>query len=321
MSKYTLSVVVPVHNEQENIEAFYTSLEAVLQKLDEAYEVFFVNDGSSDATAELVRKLHKKNKRIRLLQLSRRFGKEVALAAGIAQASGEAILMIDGDGQHPVEKIPSFVQAWRGGAKVVVGVRTDNHSEGIVKKYGSKLFYNLSNRLSGAEQVPGASDFRLIDQVVQQEFIRLQEPDSITRGLIDWLGFERAYIEYAAKPRLAGAAGYKFSRLVKLAVNSFVSLSPVPLYLVGYLGVLITAGSFLLGIFVLVEQILLGDPWSLDFTGTAMLSILVLFLVGIILMAQGVMALYISHIHTQSKHRPLFVVDYAASAGVEQAQA
>lgn len=198
----------------------------------------------------------------------------------------------------------------------MVGIRTANQNEGWVKKYGSKAFYSLFNRFSGTQLIPGSSDFRLIDRVVQQEFVRLQEPDSITRGLIDWLGFERAYVEYKANSRLAGAAGYRFSRLVRLAANSFVSLSPVPLYLFGYLGVLITAGSFLLGSFVLVEQILLGDPWSLEFTGTAMLSILVLFLVGVILMAQGIMALYISHIHSQTKNRPLYVVDFDASQGI-----
>jgi glycosyltransferase involved in cell wall biosynthesis len=314
-----LSVVVPVHNEEENIRPFYKNLTKILSKhVGASYEIIFVNDGSHDNTAEHIRKICAKNKRLKLLQLSRQFGKEVALASGIAHASGKAVLMIDGDGQHPVEKIPEFISAWKQGAKVVVGIRTYSKNEGMIKRYGSKLFYVLFNRFSGAKLVPGSSDFRLIDRVVQKEFVRLHEPDSITRGLIDWLGFERAFIEYQANPRLAGVAGYKFSRLVRLAANSFVSLSPVPLYLFGYLGVLITIGAFLLGIFVFIEQVLFGDPWDLKFTGTAMLSILVLFLVGIILMAQGIMALYISHIHSQSKRRPLFVIDYEASAGIKK---
>src|SRR4051812_21297231 len=125
MAKFTLSVVIPVHNEQENIGPLHSDLKKVLQKLGGQYEVIFVNDGSSDATADVIAGLCRASKQVKLLQLSRRFGKEVALAAGIAQASGDAVLMLDGDGQHPVEKIPSFITAWQKGAKVVVGVRTD----------------------------------------------------------------------------------------------------------------------------------------------------------------------------------------------------
>jgi hypothetical protein len=166
--------------------------------------------------------------------------------------------------------------------------------------------------------VPRSSDYRLIDRSVQQEFIRLQEPDRMTRGLIDWLGFERAYIEYPASARVngSGTAGYSIAALTKLAANSFVSLSPTPLYLSGYIGILITVGSLLLGAFIIIEQLILGDPWQLKFTGTAMLSTLVLFLVGILLISQGIMALYISHIHSQSKNRPLYIIDQAGSRGL-----
>jgi dolichol-phosphate mannosyltransferase len=147
--------------------------------------------------------------------------------------------------------------------------------------------------------------------------MNLQETNRITRGLIDWLGFEPNYIHFKAKTRLAGRASYSSRKLINLATNSFVSLSPKPLYLFGYLGILITLGAFLLGISVFIEQLILNDPLHWKFTGTAMLGILILFLVGIVLMSQGILSLYISHIHSQSKARPLYVVDYDKSVGIE----
>ncbi len=314
-----LSIVVPVHNEAENIQNVYIDLAPVVDAIcGDRYEIIYVDDGSTDRTAARIESLHEANSRVKLLSLSRNFGKEMALAAGIAHASGRAVLTMDGDGQHPPDRIPDFVAAWRSGAQVVIGVRTANKDEGIIKKYGSWLFYMLFNRLSGAKMVPGSSDFRLIDREVQQEFIKLREPQTITRGLIDWLGFKRAYITYSARPRTAGQATYKVRKLFALAAHSFVSLSPTPLYVFGSLGLLITALSFLLGLFVLIEQILLGDPLGLDFTGTAMLSILMLFLIGIVLVSQGVLALYISYIHTQAKGRQLFIVNRAASRGIRE---
>ncbi len=315
--KTVLSVVIPVHNEADNIQPLYMVLDPVLKHVSKnAYEIIFVDDGSHDSTARVIADLHGMNGRVKLLSLSKNFGKEIALAAGIAAASGEAIILMDGDGQHPVDRIPDLVSAWKQGWQVVVGVRTHNRNEGLVKKYGSKLFYALFNRLSGQRMVPGSSDFRLIDRAVQQEFIKLNEPQSITRGLIDWLGFKRAYVTYAAHPRMHGPASYTFRNLSKLAAHSFVSLSPAPLYAFGYLGLAITGVSFVLGLAVLIEQIILNDPLSWDFTGTAMLSILVLFLVGLTLVSQGVLALYISYIHTQSKGRPLYVVNHRESRGL-----
>jgi glycosyltransferase involved in cell wall biosynthesis len=317
MSKSPLSIVVPVYNESDSIDAFYKRLEPVVQAASDGhYEILYVDDGSNDGTVRQILELHSKNPKVKLLKLSRNFGKEVALAAGIAAAKNEAIILIDGDGQMPPEYIPQFVHAWQNGVRVVVGVRTSNEGEGFIKRYGSHAFHALLKRMSGTDLSRGVTDFCLIDRTIQQEFVKLQESGSITRGLIDWLGFERAYIEFPAAARSAGTAGYSVPALIKLAANSFVSLSPTPLYASGYLGIFITAGALLLGLFILIEQIIFGDPWHLKFTGTAMLSTLVLFLVGIVLISQGIMALYISHIHNQSKNRPLYIIDYAGSRGI-----
>lgn len=315
-SNIELSVVVPLFNERAGLVDFNKSLEHSITQATHSYEVIYCDDGSTDNSADLVLQLRQDNTNIKLIKLSRNFGKENALAAGIAAASGQAIIMIDGDGQHPPELIPKFVDAWKSGAKVVVGVRTANKQEGWFKHVGSTIFYKLFNKLTLQKLIPGSTDFRLIDRAVQQEFLKLTETDRITRGLIDWLGFEREYIHFAANARNQGSAGYSRRKLVTLATNSFVSLTTVPLYLFGYLGLFITTTAFIIGGIVIIEQLLLGDPLSWDFTGTAMLSIMLVFLVGIVLLSQGVLALYISHINNQSKQRPLYIVDYAGSAGL-----
>jgi glycosyltransferase involved in cell wall biosynthesis len=312
-----LSVVVPLYNEEASIDVFHKSLIKILDKTADSYEVIYCDDGSSDRTSSLVKAYCATNPNLKLIKLSRNFGKESALSAGISTASGQAVIMIDGDGQHPVELIPKFVESWRDGNKVVIGIRA--HSAGAqAKNFGSWVFYKLFNHLTGQKLIPGSTDFRLIDKSVQQAFLELPETDRITRGLIDWLGFKRQFIEFRPKPRKNGEASYSRRQLMKLAMNSFVSLSPRPLYMFSYLGMFITTAALILGIAVTIEQLILSDPLNWNFTGTAMLGILILFLVGIVLLSQGVLALYISHTHSQSLRRPLYIIDYADSIGVNQ---
>ena len=314
-----ISVVVPLYNEADGLGSFHKSLLNNIHKVaKDDYEIIYCDDGSSDNSAELVRQFRHDDSRSKLISFSRNFGKESALSAGIAAANGQAIITLDGDGQHPVELLPEFVKAWQGGAQVVVGICINRRGDSWLKRLGSRLFYGVFNRLTGQKLLPGMTDFRLMDRAVQKAFVDLPEIDRVTRGLIDWLGFRRVQVEYEEKPRKTGTPGYNLSSLTRLAANSFVSLTPVPLYLFGWLGVLITLGSFLLGSAVIIEQLLLGDPWHWKFTGTAMLSIMLLFLVGVILLSQGILSLYISHIHSQSKGRPLFVIDYNASAGISE---
>lgn len=313
-----MSVVVPVHNEAAGLEAFHQSLVASIeQAITTGYEIIYVDDGSQDRTPQLVRAWHGKSVHTKLLRLSRNFGKEAALTAGINASRGRAVLLIDGDGQHPVDMIPQFVSAWQAGARVVVGVRRGKRARGWSKRVGAQLFYRLFNRMTEQQLQPGATDFRLIDRGVQQAFLQLGETERITRGLIDWLGFKPHYIEFRERPREAGQAANSLPKLFGLAANSFVSLSPKPLYWFGYLGVFITVAAFLLGTTVFIEQLLLDDPLHWKFTGTAMLAILILFLIGIVLLSQGMLSLYISHIHHQTKGRPLYVIDYTESAGID----
>lgn len=313
-----ISFVIPAYNESVNLPKLQAALTSTAEAAGYHYEIIYCDDGSTDNTAELVKGWHQADSRVRRVRLSRNFGKESALAAGIATARGQATIMLDSDGQHPVSAIPEFIAAWKDGAQVVIGISADRQWQGAFKRIGSSIFHRLFNRFSDQPLTPDSTDFRLIDNEVQQAFLGLKENNRITRGLIDWLGFKRSYVSFTTNARTHGTATYSRRKLIGLAANSFVSLTTTPMYLFGYLGIFITTASFVLGLAIIIEQLLLEDPLNWNFTGTAMLGVLIVFLVGIVLLSQGILSLYISHIHTQSKQRPLYVIDYGASAGLQK---
>lgn len=305
-----LSIVIPAFNESEGIEEFHNRLLLpALKGRKLSYEIIYVNDGSSDNTLTKLSSLTAGDTPVRVINLSRNFGKEIATSAGLYYAKGNAVIVLDSDGQHPPELISEFVRLWQKGAQVVVGVRTSNQKEGFVKKFGSKLFYRMVNAISNTKLIPRSTDYRLLDRVVVDEFLKFSERDRITRGIIDWLGFERAYIEFDAPARLAGQASYNTSQLVRLALNSFVSLSLKPLFFFGWIGVAIIILSTIFGLFILIEQLILNDPWALHYSGSVILGTFTAFMVGLLLISQAILATYISHIYAQAQGRPLFVIN------------
>jgi polyisoprenyl-phosphate glycosyltransferase len=304
-----LSIVVPVYNEGAGLRRFNAGLVKIAASVsDNNYEIIYCDDGSTDDSNDLLQEFCKENSGLRLIAFSRNFGKEIATTAGIHEARGQAIMTIDADGQHPVDLIPEFIAKWRGGAKVVIGLRASNANEGLIKKTGSKMFHKIFNRLAKVKLVEGSTDFRLIDDSVQHEFRRMTERSRITRGLIDWLGYKREYIKFDANPRLHGEAGYSFRKLFKLAIDSTISMSLSPLYISAYIGAAVLPLSVLTGLFMAVDA-LIGDPLSLRATGSAYVVVFLVFLVGILLVSQGIIGLYLSHIHTETQNRPLYVVD------------
>lgn len=302
-----VSVVVPVYNEKPGIKRFVDALMPELEKLRCDFELLFVDDGSKDGTLNILQELA--GDKTKIISLSRNFGKEAALSAGILYADGDAVLTMDADGQHPVGMINKFVEKWENGAEVVVGVRKKYGKHVWYKKIGSKLFYKILRMTGNNDLVENATDYRLMDRVVVDEFNKMTEHNRITRGLIDWLGFRCEYLEYIPEARVAGEPSYDGKKLVHLALDSFVSMSTRPLMLFGYLGLLITFFSFALGLFCIIQQHILGDPLGLKWNGTLEMMILVAFLIGLLMISQSVTALYVSHIHTEAKGRPLFVVD------------
>lgn len=323
-----LSVVVPAYNEGEGIRSFHDSLlMPALRQLKDVlavsgknpYEIVYVNDGSTDTTLEKLQSIAETASYIKVVNLSRNFGKEVATTAGIEAASGQGVLIMDADGQHPPACIERFVDLWQKGHQVIVGVRS-NDAGGFIKTQGSKLFYRVLNSISDQRTVPRSTDFRLLDREVVDAFLRFDERNRITRGLIDWLGFQREYVEFAAPDRLAGEATYSLRKLVGLALNSFITMSTKPLFAFGYLGLLITLLAALTGGVIILQQFLLGDPMGWDISGSAMVGILVTFLVGLLLVAQGMLAVYLSHIYVQAQGRPLYAVDRSSSRNLYESK-
>lgn len=309
-----ISLIVPCYNEEENIEHTYQAIANLwqdpktgLDKYD--LELIFVDDGSKDATVWEIEKVAKKDSRVCLLEFSRNFGKEIATTAGISLCRGDACIVVDADLQYPIEKIPEFINKWKRGAKVVVGIRDKKQTNNLVDKIGSYLFYKIINKISETPVLPGALDFRLIDREVIEQFKRFTERRRMTRALIDWLGYKRDYVYYKEKPRLYGQPSYSFVKRVSLALNTFVGLSLFPLKLAGYLGILVILLSGLLGLFSLFNQFIWPRPnYSLTFSGTFLIGLLLLFLNGITLSCLGLIALYIANIHTEVTNRPLYVL-------------
>ena len=306
----TISVVIPAYNEEKNIERSISAVSSVVHPLSQKYffEFVVVDDGSKDKTSERVGELAKNNKTIKLIQFTRNFGKEIALTAGIINATGDAVIMIDADGQQPAELIPRFLEAWEKGAPVVVAVRNSHKGEGIVKRTGSYLFYKIMSWMSETEIVPYSTDFRLLDREVVESFKLLEERSRITRGLIDWLGYDTTYIQYDSNKREDSKPGYSFIKLMRLALTSFATHSLFPLKVVGYLGFFMTILSFIFGVFVFLSRYVFHTVWSLSLTDAGLLAILLVFLVSIILACLGFIALYIGNIQVESFRRPHFVI-------------
>jgi len=306
-NKKLISIVVPVFNEEKNIPFFARELAGVLRGLENKYgfEIIFVNDGSSDGSSNIIEKLASSSERVKYLEFSRNFGKEIATSAGIRFAKGDAVIMLDADLQHPVDLIPEFIAKWQAGADIVIGIRKKNKGEGFVKKYGSILFYLVMNSIGDTDILPNSTDYRLLDRKVVEEFNRFTERNRITRGLIDWLGFRRSYVHFDAKGRNSGKARYGNLQLTRLALSTFVTHSLFPLKFAGYLGILITFFFGALGLFIFVEEYVLKD---MDFSWPAILAVIILFTIGIVLICLGLIALYIGNIHSEVTNRPMYII-------------
>jgi glycosyltransferase involved in cell wall biosynthesis len=308
LKKKLISIITPVYNEEKNIPVFYEEVFNVVRTLPYNFEIIFVDDGSRDSSAEAVKQLRSQLIDIKLLQLSRNFGKEIATTAGITESSGDAAIIIDSDLQHPVEKIPEFIKRWEKGFDVVVGVRSAHAHANKIKEWGSKMFYKILNQISETEIVPHTTDYRLIDRQVINEFKKFTERKRITRGLIDWLGFHRDFLYFEAKERMHGKPSYTFKKLLALAINSFTSHSLFPLRLAGYLGVFTLSISGIGGTFIAINRYVFKDPLNLNVSNIVMLAILLVFLIGIVLACLGLMSLYIANIHGEVTNRPLYVL-------------
>ena len=307
MRKPTLNIIVPCYNEDESLRLLMPALKKAMKGAEVTWSVILVDDGSQQDGVLAAQAVAKAHKNVSLIALARNFGKEIALSAGLHSSQADAVIMMDADLQHPPRYIPEFIEAWRGGQQVIVGVRRTEGKESTFKHLMSKLFYAIINRISETRLMPKATDFRLLDREVVEAFNAMSENNRITRGMIDWLGYQRSYVYFDADERQAGAASYSVRKLFKLAADTLVSMSLFPLRFTIYLGVIITLFAGSLGLFIGVSKYLLDDKFG--FTGPAALGTLTLFLVGIVLTNIGFLGLYVANIHQQVKGRPLYAIN------------
>jgi glycosyltransferase involved in cell wall biosynthesis len=304
--KKQIDIVIPIYNEEKNIGNLFARLEKVTGAVpDIGWRYIFVNDGSPDGSMNVLRELAKNHPQVMVVDFSRNFGKEVALSAGVQASAGDAVICMDADLQHPPELIPDLIREWRLGAEVVATVRTHIDKQPLLRRLGSHGYYWLMSKVSGLDMVSQTTDFRLIDKKVIEAFRTMTERQRMFRGIIDWMGFRKVYVEFQAAAREEGSPGYSYRKLWQLAINSLTSFSLFPLRMTGYLGFIITFLSGILLVFMLINYAL---GTRVIFTPIAMVVVANTLLIGIVLMAIGLVALYIGTIHTEVINRPLYIV-------------
>ncbi len=304
MASPELSVIIPVHNESENIEPLCGRLIPVLNRLTPVWEIIFVDDGSRDDTLALVKAQSARDPRIGAVSFSRNFGKEVAIAAGLDHVRGDAVVIMDADLQHPPEMIEAFVEKWRQGYLMVYGQRTDRSDETRVKRGFAHLFYRLFSRFGEISLPEGAGDFRLIDRKGVDVLRTLGEKARFSKGLYAWIGFKNTGVPFVVEDRLHGATKWGFRKLFRFAFDGIASFSTVPLRVWTYLGTLISICSIAIAIYFLVRTMLFGT----DLPGFPSLIVSLTFFSGVQLLSLGIIGEYVGRIFAEVKRRPLYVV-------------
>lgn len=299
----TLSVVVPCFNEQEGIRACHERLTDVLSRMGEPYEIVYVDDGSRDETPQLLAQIQGGDPHAMVVQLSRNFGHQPAVTAGLSASTGRAMIIIDADLQDPPELIPEMVQLWRSGYKVVYGIRHSRGGESSFKLWTAKAFYRVINSLSDIAIPLDTGDFRLVDRVVVDVFLGMPERHRLLRGMWSWIGFPQVGLPYERAARFAGKTKYPLRKMLGLALDGIVSFSVVPLRLVTLLGFLSAFAAFVGIVYTLWVRLLTHSwvrGWAISFVG-------MLFMAGVQMLCLGILGEYIGRIYTESKQRPLFI--------------
>ena len=298
-----ISLVVPAYNEEEALPLLHERLTAVMAEVGEDYEIIIVNDGSRDGTEAVLEDLAARDPRVKFVSLTRNFGHQVALTAGMDHAAGDAVVTLDADLQHPPELIPTLLEHWRAGNEIVYTERTDTAGVSWFKRATSRLFYALINRASTTRIPLNAADFRLLDRKVVDSLSRLPERARFLRGLIAWVGYRQAVVPYEAGKRAAGDPKYNFRRMLHFAVDGVTSFSSLPLQAASYVGFSVSAIGFLYGLVVLYWK-----ARDLNVAGWTTTVCLILFLGGLQLICLGVIGEYLARIYEEVKGRPLYLV-------------
>lgn len=300
----SLTCVIPCLNEDANLNVLLPCLTTVLKSLTVAYEIIVVDDGSTDGTPATMQRWAAQDPNIVYLQLSRNFGKEAALTAGLEAAGGSVVICMDADLQHPPALIPEMVARWQQGVEMVYAVRATRHDESAFKRFGTRVFYRLMRTSSGLQVPENAGDFRLLDRAVVDALLLLPERNRFMKGLFAWVGFRSEPLMYSPPERLFGKTTFRPLRLFHFAVDGITSFTTWPLRLLTLFGIGISMMSFLYGLIIIISHLLYGDPVQ----GWTTLITVVLFFAGVQLISVGIVGEYIGRIFGEVKNRPVYLL-------------
>jgi glycosyltransferase involved in cell wall biosynthesis len=299
-----ISIVVPVFNEEEVLPELYSSIVEAMNQLAMPFELILVNDGSTDRSMDIMLDFHKRDKNIKVIELSRNFGHQIAVMAGLDYASGEAVITMDSDLQHPPELIEQLIKKWQEGYDVVFTNRDHTENANLLKTVTSRLFYAIVNRLAEVNIPVGSADFRLLDRKVVEAIRALGERAVFLRGLVSWVGYRQAAIHYKAAPRYGGESKYSFMRMLRFAIDGITSFSTIPLYISTFIGIIMSILGFIYGVFAIYARVFTGYVVE----GWTSVIVTVLFLGGINLIILGIQGTYMARIYNEVKGRPRYLV-------------
>ncbi|HVS27613.1 MAG TPA: glycosyltransferase family 2 protein [Burkholderiales bacterium] len=306
-----LSVVVPAYNEEAVLPQFHSRLSAVLAKISAPAEVIYVNDGSSDGTLDALNQLKKNDERMAIVDLSRNFGKEIALTAGLDHASGDAVVVIDADLQDPPELIPEFIRYYHEGCDVVYAQRVVREGESALKKATAYAFYRLMQRMSKVKIPEDTGDFRLLSRRAVNSLRRLREQHRFMKGLFAWIGYPQKAVPYQREPRAAGESKWNYWRLWNFALEGITSFSTAPLKFATYIGLVTSLAAFVFAAVIIYKTLAFGEPVR----GYPSLMVVILFLGGVQLFTIGIIGEYLGRMFNETKRRPLYIVKDYSPAG------
>ena len=303
--KDLLSIIVPCFNEQEALPIFYDELNKVLKNMNIDHEIILVDDGSRDETLKVMRELAKKDKKIRYLSFSRNFGKEAAMYAGFMNARGDYALTMDADMQDPPSLLPKMYEIIKTGEYDSVATRrVDRKGESKIRSFFARLFYKIINRISDAQIVDGARDFRMMDRRMLDAIISMCEYNRFSKGIFGWVGFKTYWLDFENVERVAGKTSWSFWGLTKYAIDGIINFSNVPLDIASYFGLFMTFVAFLMLMFIVIRKWLFGDPVA----GWASTMCVIIFIGGIQLFCLGIMGQYLGKTYMETKHRQHYII-------------
>lgn len=300
-----VSIVAPFYNEADNVMLFYNAVKEVIDSIKTvSFELICVDDGSKDDTLVRLIELSNRDPRVHVIELSRNFGKEAALTAGINEATGDAVIPIDADLQDPPELIETMIKEWQSGFEVVLARRVDRSSDTFLKRKTAEMFYSLHNKLSNVKIPENVGDFRLMDRVVVDAVLQLSEQQRFMKGLFAWVGYKTTTIDYVRSSRAAGDTKFSGWKLWNFALEGITSFTSVPLKLWTYVGGAGALGSLLYTVFIVVRTMVHG----VDIPGYASLLVAILFMGSLQLISIGVLGEYVGRVYAESKHRPIYFI-------------